>query len=615
MSSLKRSSQVSVLMGFFFAAAVGFSYALATSSGTDEAYAAGVRAVGSNPRQPLTFTNPFVAASTDRDLGDAALGSQITRHIHARGGFPPHRFVSDRTTLGADGNPLFIGATTLGEAEIALPASAKGGQSTTAVFLNGLVKGQIGDKTGTIADGTPMRFDVTVADSRGTNPNKHDEVFRIRLFNPNSAFRFAQSALDSGVEFRRYNDKLEVIGGKAPYTFTASNIKLTKGTTTTTFTQFQDFGLFLNAKSGVLSGRPLADGTLSFDADCVDNTGAHARSRDLSHTEQTITFNVDPNVRITSQLFTVKMSIKGDTLGGNKDSIKYQGLLDLEGNSLSDLNGLGLTLTIGNYTSPTVTLDRNGNGSSSGGTPPQMKVVITPSGIINLSILMESFGQAQSIITNSELANNNKVLTVTLTIGDTSMAAKPMFENPELLRFSVKARSSKFDLEYKFGPGNLGGGFIITSVAGKDDKAETGDSWMVKFISLPPDAKKLAAFGTVASSTIGIGTDFTNSINCTLKNDVVKSTEKRSSGPVVLKVGYSDKTGQGQVQTGILPFISNLPNTQTNIKPALNANGKKSPFPFIITFNDAAGKEIFGAEGSRRIIPKGNQWVSKDLNK
>ncbi|HLX60987.1 MAG TPA: hypothetical protein VKX17_06860 [Planctomycetota bacterium] len=613
MSSLKRSTQVSLLMGFFFAAAVGFSYALATSSGTDEAYAAGVRAVGSNPRLPLAFTDPFVNGSTDRDLGDAALGSQITRYIHARGGFPPYRFVSDRTTLGDDGKPLFIGATTLGEAEIALPVAAKGGQSTTAVFLNGLLQGKVGDKTGTIADGTPLRFDTTCADSRGTNPNRIDEIFRITLVDPNTTFKFAQTLLNSGVEFRRYYEKVEVIGGHAPYTFTASNITLTKNGTSSPIASFSDFGLFLNKNNGRLVGRPLDDGTLSFDADCVDSAGSHALSRDKSKVGQRISFNVDPNLRVSSELFTTKMSIKGDTTGGNKDSIKYSGLLDLEGSSLSDLQGLGVTLTIGNYTSPTVTLDGKGTGTSGG--PPSMSVKITSDGLVSITIANDSFGAAQSIVANSQLANNNIVLAVSLTIGDTTMVAKPLFENPELLRFNVHARSSKFDLEYKFGPGNLGGGFLITSVAGKDDKAETGDAWLVKFISLPPDAKKLSQFGTVASSTVGIGTDFTNSINCSSNGSVVKSTEHRKGGPVVLKVGYSETSGQGQVQTGLLPYISNLPNTQTSIKPALNANGKKSPFPFIITFNDSTGKEIFGAEGSRQIKPKGNQWVSKDLNK
>jgi hypothetical protein len=607
-----KPSLFSSLMAFFVAATLGLSYALATGSGGDAGYAAGSRAA--NPRLPLNFTNAFVPSSTDRDLGDAALGSQITRYCRARGGFPPHRFTSDRTTLGDDGTPLFIGQTTLGEAEIALPASAKPGQSTTAVFLNGLVQGKVGDKTGTIADGTPLRFDVTVADSLGTNPNKHDEIFRLTLVDPNSPFKFAQSALSAGVEFRRYFEKLEVISGHAPYTFAASNIVLTKNNTPTPIAKLQDFGLFLNKRTGRLVGRPLNDGTLSFDADCADNSGAHALSRDKTHVGQTISFDIAENPRVSSELFSTKMSIKGDTQGGNKDSIQYSGILDMEGMTLADLQGLGVTLAIDDYTSPTVTLDGAGKGSSAG--PPAMSVKISADGIVKLTIKGDSFGQAQSIISNNELTNSEKVLAVTLTIADPNSSAKPVFENPELLRFHVKAKSSKFDLEYKFGPGNLGGGFIITSVTGKDDKAETGDSWLVKFISLPPNAKKLSQFGNISQATVGIGTDFTNSINCTLKGDVLKSTEKRSKdSPVVLKVGYNDKTGQGAVVTGLLPAVSPLPNTATNIPAALKAKGKKSPFPFLILFQDSNSKELFGAEGSRKIKPKGTQWVSKDLAK
>ena len=605
------------LMGFV-AAAIGFSYALATGSTPNDGIAVGDRAAGSNPRQPLAFANPFVSGSSDRDLGDAALGSTITRYVRARGGFPPHRFTSDRTTLGADGQPLFIGATTLGEAEIALPASAQGGQSTAAVFLNGLVKGQVGGAGGTLGSDTPLRFDVTVADSRGTNPNRVDETFRITLVD-SSTFKFAQTSLISGVEFRKYLDKLEVIAGNGPYTFTASNITIngstmTPGSTPTPITSFSDIGLFLNKKTGVLSGRPLFDGAYAFQADCVDSKGFHALGRNKSGIGQLITFNVAQNARMGSELFSLKMSIKGDTTNPGKDTIQYSGILSLEGMQLSDLNGLGVTLAIGDYTSPTVTLQSGVGSVAATATTPAMSVKIGSDGTVKLSIKSDTFGQAMSIIKNSELANNNKVLAVTLTVGDTSMPAKPMFQNPELLRFTVKAKSSKFDLEYKFGPGNLGGGFLITSVAGKDDKASSvGDSWLVKFISLPPNAKKLSQFGTVAGSTVGIGTDFTDSINCTLKNDVVKSTENRNrSQPVVLKVGYNDKTGKGGVQTGVLPTVSALPNQATNILTALHA-GKKSPFPFIITFNDATGKEILGGEGSRRINPKGNQWVSKDL--
>ena len=615
-SSINRS-HYSVLIGFL-AAAIGFSYALATSSTSDD-LGAEARAVGSNPRQPLTFTDPFVNGSSDRDLGDCTLGTVITRYVHARGGFNPHRFTSDRTTLNdADNTPLFIGATTLGEAEIALPPSANPGSSTTAVFLNGLVKGQVGNANGTIPDGTALRFDVTVVDSKGKAPTKHNETFRLTLFNadPNGAPRFAQSTLNSGVQFNKFFDKLEVLNGNAPYKFTASSIVVTPaGGQPATYTTLDEIGLFLVAKTGVVTGRPLVSGTVSFVADCVDSKGVHALSRDKSTVGQLVTFNVDPSTRITSDLFSTKLSIKGDEANAGKDTIEYSGLLNLAGSTVSQLDGLTLTLTIGNYTITSTPLS---NGKATSTTTPGIAVSIGSDGTIKVTVKGESFGTALSIVDKGDLASNNKVLAVSVVIGDPSNATnKPAYQSSELLKFTLKVRkSTQFDLEYKFGPGNLGGGFIVTGVAGKDDKAETGDAWLVKFISLPPNGKKLSDFGSITQATVGIGTDFTNSITVAVVNGSAKSTEKRDKSQAeVLKVNYTANSGKGSAVTGLLPQTSALPNTQTTISPAFQANGKRSAFPFIITFGDTNGKELIGWEGSKKIIPKGNQWISRDLNR
>ena len=48
--------------------------------------------------------------------------------------------------------------------------------------------------------------------------------------------------------------EIEATGGKAPYTFTASNVQLTKGGAATPFASLEDFGLFLNKKNGRLPG-------------------------------------------------------------------------------------------------------------------------------------------------------------------------------------------------------------------------------------------------------------------------------------------------------------------------------------------------------------------------
>lgn len=603
MPKLFSRTYYSVLIGFL-AAALGFSYALATSSTTEESDVVS-RAAGTNPRQPLTFTNPFANGSTDRDLGDIALGSAIIRHIHARGGFSPYRFTSDRsTTTNSDGSggTLFAGVKTLGEAEIAFP-TIKPSSSTAAVFLNGRLSGQVGDSTGTIAPGTPLRFDVTVADSRGTNPNKHTETFRLTFADP-SIFKIAQSTLNSGIQFNRYYDKIEVVNGRAPFTYTVTAVTV-NGTTSSLDT----VGLFLNKRNGVLNGRPLAVGAYAVTIDVVDSLGFHARSRDTKSVGQTVTFNIDPATRISADIFSTKASIKGDTAVAGKDTITYSGLINLAGKNVSDLDGLPVTLSVGSYTSPSVTLT-GGKGAVSG--PPAMSVSIGSDGTVKISIKNESFGTAMSIITNGELASSTKILALSLTVGDVNSPTKPLYQSAELVRFQVKAKSSKFDLEYKFGPDNLGGGFFITSVTGKDDKAETGDAWLVSFISLAPNSKKLATLGTVAQTTIGIGTDFFNSIATSVNGDTLKSTAKPDpKTAVVVKAAYNDKTGKGAVLTGLLPSSSTLPNTQTGILPALKAGGKNSPFPFLVSFQDGNGNELLGFEGSKRILPKGTTWITK----
>lgn len=610
--TIMATGRLALLLGFL-AAAVGFSYALATSTDSAESGVA-TRGTGVNPRLPLDFTNAFVPGSTDRDLGDAALGSEIKRFIQARGGIPVRRFTSDRTLLDDDGTVAFIGSTTLGEAMKALPSSAKPSLSTAVVFLNGILFGQIGGVGGTVADNTPLRFDVTVEDSRNKAPNKKNDTFRITLVDPNT-FKFSQSLLSNGIQFRRYRDKLEVIAGNAPYTFSASNVTVTTAGVTKAFAKLEEIGLFLNKKTGRIVGRPLFEGTVSFLADCVDSKGAHALSRDKTGSGQRISFDIANNPRVASELFALKMQIKGDVKSGGGDTINYMGILDLENRRVSELNGLGVTLQIDEYTSPTVVL-QGGKGTNKG-TKPEMTVSLNPDGMLKIMIKNDNFGKEGSILTADELAANQKILPVMVTIEDPNSSAKPAYDSAELLRFTLKAKSSKFSLDYKFGPGNLGGGFIITSVQGKDDKASSvGDSWKVAFVSLPPNEKKLSQFPGIVNATVGIGTDFTDTIAVTPSGDKVKSTEKRSAAEAaVLKVAYDSKSGKGGVTTGLLPETSALPNTMTSIPTALNAKVKHSPFPFLIKLNDGTGKEVFGAEGSRRIVPKGNQWVSKDLSK
>ncbi|HEY3321572.1 MAG TPA: hypothetical protein VGP72_13975 [Planctomycetota bacterium] len=594
MKSTKHSWKAGLLG--LVAACIAFSYAVAT---TPEPEIPGAATRAANLRVPLQFTNAFFGTSTDRDLGDAAIGSLITRHIAAKGGFPPRRFSADKT------NTEFKGDVALNEAIAALPAAFSPSQSTAVVFLDGILKGQIGGPFTAKTEPTPLRFDVTVTDSRGTNPNNVTEKFRITLVD-SSVFKFAQSALHDGVAFRQYHEKIEVIGGNPPYTFSASQISVTNNGTVTPHSSLEEIGLFLLPKTGGLLGRPLVPGVVSFMATCTDSDGLTALARDKSGFGQALSFSVADNPRVASELFSTSISIKGDISGGNNDSIRYAGLMDLTGTSLSALKGSAVQLQIGDYNSPVVKLDATGNGGTAKGVTPAMAVSITSDGQIKITVSKDGFGKAGTIITDKELQSLLKILPVEVTVGDA-------FDASELLKFHVGAKGSKFDLEYKFGPGNLGGGFLITGVAGKDDtKAATpSDAWKVAFVALPQENQK---FGTAVTATVGIGTDFTDTINVKATDSVVTSTDKRDpKTPKVLKLAMSAK-GKGGLTTGSLPQKSTQANVATDIPNAATST-KKGRFPLIITLNNTAGKEVFGAEGSRAIFPRGSTWLSKNLIK
>ena len=306
-----------------------------------------------------------------------------------------------------------------------------------------------------------------------------------------------------------------------------------------------DLGLFLNAKTGRLVGRPLVAGLYSLSLTCTDSSGAQALARNKGSTGQVITFNVGANTRVQSALFATSVSIKGSVTTGAKDTIKYTGLVDLAGKTISSLNNSAVMLQIGNYNSPSVTIQR-GKGTTAKGVVPKMTVTLTSDGVLTITIANESFGTAASIVAANDLVNTLKVLPVEVTIGSD-------FDESELLRFGVKARSDKFDLEYKFGPGNLGGGFLLAQVTGKDDtKSSTdADTWRVSFITLPHEDQTL---DQIATATVGIGTDFTDTIMVATKNSTIVSTEQRDPTQAdIVKISLNSKSGKGSFFTGPLP--------------------------------------------------------------
>lgn len=580
--------------GILFAAA-GFSYALATSApdagaATNSFASASGRAAGSNFRLPLHFTTPLVPNSTDHDLGDAAFGSAFTRWVRAKGGVPPHRFTADR------GNTEFKGTVSLQDAISGLPSTVAPDPTSADLLLNGRFQGTIGKLGGSLGtNSTPVDFDVTVTDSRGVNPNVLTERFRLTMVDPNT-FKIGRTVLNDAVEFRGYFDRIEAVAGTSPLTYGTSQITLTNDTGVHALTSLtDDMGLFFNTKNGAITGRPLQAGLLQFLVTCTDKNGVQALSRDKSSIGQIVSINVLPNPRITSELFSTGISISGDTSGGTKDSIKYAGLVALSDN-IASLANSNVTLQIGNYTSPTVTLDANGKGST-GKVTPSMSVSVSATGQLKISIANESFAKSGSIL--SDITKTVSDQPVTVTIGNQFLAS-------ELLRFGVKARGTQFKMNYKFGPGNLGGGFFLTSVQGKDGTG--GDAWKAQFMFLPPKDQK---FDAASTATIGIGTDFTDTIKLINGNGNIGTGEKRDpKAPLVTKISLS-KTGKGSVTTGVLPTTSATPNQATSL-PTAATGPKHTRFAFIIDFNDVNGKQLFGAEGGSTIFTDGKAtWQTK----
>ena len=166
----RRAPWLSVLL-----AAGGFSFALATSNSTNDDLSVGARAktgkgaVATNPRNPMVFTSAFVPGTTLFVLGDAAVGSMITRHVTAIGGIPPRRFCSDRLLTLQSGAMEFQGSVTLGEAIAKLPTTFTPTASTAVLDLNGAALVRSADFFSALTPNTPMGFDVTVTDSRNLN--------------------------------------------------------------------------------------------------------------------------------------------------------------------------------------------------------------------------------------------------------------------------------------------------------------------------------------------------------------------------------------------------------------------------------------------------------------
>ena len=306
-------------------------------------------------------------------------------------------------------------------------------------------------------------------------------------------------------------------------------------------------------------------------------------------------------------MFCLKLGIKGDFAAGGKDSIGYTGLVNLNGSTPAELVGQAVTLQIGQYTSPSVTLvgGKKGVVGTQPGSP-QMIASVGPDGTVKISISKESLDD--NIITQGQALGQGVALPVLVTIGS-------KFESGELLKFTGKVTpKGSYNLGYKFGPGNLGGGFLITKVTGKDGTDslnEAGDNWMVTFLMLIPEALQ-ASSASAASATVAIGTDFIDQVSVSAS----KNGFTAKGDALIQKLALNTTKGVGQLQTGTLPTSSTLANVSTGISAAVNAKGTSDRFALEVTFDDntqPTPKELVGGVNARTIEPnsKGNGWQNQ----
>ncbi len=579
------------VMGLLFAM-VAFSYALATSNSLSlRDGGASTRAVGS---ATLKFTNPLAAAPlVGRDLGDAALGSSVTRYVRATGGVRPYKFVSTVTPT--------------------LKEAITGTTSTLDLLQSGLLFGSLGNIAITAS---PINFNVTVIDNKATNPNSKTERFFLFLDN-SGIFKFASSSLCDGIKFQAYVDILQVLNGNAPFTFTATTVTFTPAGSATAAakTSLEDTGLTISALDGVVFGIPFEAGTITFTANCKDVRGNDARSRSGATTGQVTTVTVADNQIISSDFITTGLQIKVDTAAGGKDSIKFACLANLGGTAISALRNALLELRVNGYISPNTTatpgtLDDKGKtikpsklvsgaalksvAAAAKSSAPTFKGSVNSKGQIKIAVAKESIGTRLGTMTGS-----TKNLAVGLRLGN-------ILSSAEIMQAELKTKGTQSSLTFKSGKtAPLAGTFMLTSVKGKDDKSTAAVAFKASFIGQAPAS---ASIQGVSSATVNVGESFTDTISVSESKNKVKSTAKvDSKSEKVTKVAFDGLKGKGSVTTGFLT------TAKTGIVKAASAAGKSTTFPMNLSLSTTTVK-YFG-EGSITIFPKKTSYSEKNPSK
>jgi hypothetical protein len=537
----------------------GFCYATATctavtSRGADSPEAA-ARLVGSTN---LRFTNPLATPNnypglplgpTDFDLGDACFGTSIQRYVTCAGGVRPYSYISISTSAPA--NDLL---TVLGN-------------NSSAIF------GASGYMFGSIAATSriPFSFGVQATDSTGSSGHiKVQGTFHMNAMLCGAGmFKFAVDNINNGQVGMNYAGQIEAIGGIGTVTYSVLPNTLTlNGLPFGTNGALESLGVSLSA-DGTIFGRPLLAGQVSFKARAVDSQQRIAKDRSNSIADQVISFNIEQNLLTSTDYTTLSCSVRGDQTKVNKDTIKFTGIMNLQGNAAPSLRFQTFVFRLGNIvvkgqidaTGKLVTLVGN-------------KLLRLPNGAIFKGKVDPKTGLISATLSKATVAQvlNNTSITDQ---GVTRLGFQLIVSNgvvaADTLEFLTRRIGDKLQMDYRMSKSGrpLGGAFQILSAVGKDGKTISGtrgDAWRVKFMIIPRfGVDTNPGLDALASINVRIGQRFVQKISS------LQLTSTRNGSITMLKPAIS--TGVAKLKIDTRKFIGEvqtfpLDTLQTFISPA-----------------------------------------------
>ncbi|MEI6231780.1 MAG: hypothetical protein WCT04_01905 [Planctomycetota bacterium] len=541
------------LLAILFAA-LGFSYALATSHGGTIATGS-IAAPNIGSTIPVDFTNPFLKslptsgvrqlgnANQIRDLGDAVAGSVLSRLVRAKGGIAPYVF-----------------STTI-------PAASQFQDASLQLFGNGIVS-TIGSSSSTPPQGASLfTFPVTVVDSTtvGTNVNTKTETFALN-FVRTEQFRFANDNIASGVQFQPYSAQMQTINGRQGVTYFATGLPA---------------GLSMSS-DGTVYGIPIIPGTFTFIANARDAANKQAADRSGVGTHQSVSITIE-NGRTFNGILAASNIVVSANSGAGKDGLSYKGVINLGAAALPSLNGKPFSIHIGSYSSPSVNFNATGMAASPKSGDPDIRASIKSSGMISVGIGHET-------INLGPITGKQYTLPVEIRVGDAVIGS-------ECLTFDVHVSGTGVSLFYNGSvSGDYGGAGQLLRVQGSDDKGGMGDDWLITFLARIPQA---LAVNTSTTVDLSINSKPIDSINLLTSSGLLYG-----GTPVVRWFGINMATGRGTYQTITIPSgVTGIPaagksgNIPTNFTTGMTFRNGMTPTSSILS--------------SLSIVPKGSMWTSQ----